>query len=160
MEAASPARLFATLVGAALVIYGIVGFFYDSSFARPGNVDEALGLLSVNGWQTSSTSSPARSASSSPASPRAATRCGWTACIAIAVWGFVSAAATRSSASSPSTAATTSSTWPWAPWASRRPWAPRLGRRKPPKPDPTTPVDAGCQGRMRAATARRPLFVC
>ena len=50
MEQASPARLFATLVGAALVIYGIVGFFYDSSFAAPSNVRDALGLLSVNGW--------------------------------------------------------------------------------------------------------------
>ncbi len=50
MEQASPARLYATLVGTALVIYGIVGFFYDSSFARPDDLREALGLFSVNGW--------------------------------------------------------------------------------------------------------------
>lgn len=50
MEPPSPARLYATLVGAALVIYGIVGFFYDSSFARPDDLREALGLFSVNGW--------------------------------------------------------------------------------------------------------------
>jgi hypothetical protein len=50
MEQASPVRLFATLVGAALVIYGIAGFFFDSSFASPGDAREALGLLSVNGW--------------------------------------------------------------------------------------------------------------
>jgi len=50
MEQASPARLFATLVGAGLVIYGIAGFFYDSSFAAPGDIRNALGLLSVNGW--------------------------------------------------------------------------------------------------------------
>lgn len=50
MEQASPARLFAALAGAALVLYGIAGFFYDSSFAAPGDVGEALGLLSVNGW--------------------------------------------------------------------------------------------------------------
>lgn len=50
MEQASPARLFAALAGAALVLYGIVGFFYDSSFASPGDVGEALGLLAVNGW--------------------------------------------------------------------------------------------------------------
>jgi hypothetical protein len=50
MDQASPARLYATLVGAGLVIYGIVGFFYDSSFARPDNLREAIGLLSVNGW--------------------------------------------------------------------------------------------------------------
>jgi hypothetical protein len=45
--------LFATLAGAGLVIYGIVGFFYDSSFARPDDLREALGLLSVNGWANS-----------------------------------------------------------------------------------------------------------
>jgi hypothetical protein len=50
MEQASPTRLFATVVGAALVLYGIVGFFYDSSFAAPDDAREALGLLSVNGW--------------------------------------------------------------------------------------------------------------
>lgn len=50
MEPPSPARLFATLVGAGLVIYGIAGFFYDSSFAQPDDLREALGLLSVNGW--------------------------------------------------------------------------------------------------------------
>jgi hypothetical protein len=50
MEEPSPARLFAALVGACLVTYGIVGFFYDASFARPDDVRDALGLLSVNGW--------------------------------------------------------------------------------------------------------------
>jgi hypothetical protein len=53
MEQASPARLYATLVGAGLVIFGIVGFFFDSSFARPDDLREALGLLSVNGWANS-----------------------------------------------------------------------------------------------------------
>jgi uncharacterized membrane protein len=50
MEEASPARLFAALVGAALVIYGIAGFFFDSSFDRPADVADALGLAAVNGW--------------------------------------------------------------------------------------------------------------
>lgn len=50
MEPPSPTRLFATLVGAALFAYGIIGFFYDSSFARPDDLRDALGLLSVNGW--------------------------------------------------------------------------------------------------------------
>jgi hypothetical protein len=50
MEAASPARLFAALAGTALVSFGIVGFFFDSSFARPDGVGEALGLTAVNGW--------------------------------------------------------------------------------------------------------------
>jgi Domain of unknown function (DUF4383) len=50
MEAPSPARLFATLAGAALVLYGIAGFFIDASFAAPGDIGEAIGLTAVNGW--------------------------------------------------------------------------------------------------------------
>ena len=47
---ASPARLYATLVGGTLLIAGIVGFFYSASFDSPGNVDDAFGILAVNGW--------------------------------------------------------------------------------------------------------------
>jgi hypothetical protein len=50
MEPASPARLYATVVGAVLVIVGIVGFFYSASFGSPGEVDDVLGVLSVNAW--------------------------------------------------------------------------------------------------------------
>jgi hypothetical protein len=52
MEASSPARLYCTLVGAVLVIAGIIGFFYSASFATGSGLeaDEALGLLAVNGW--------------------------------------------------------------------------------------------------------------
>jgi hypothetical protein len=50
MEGASPARLYATLVGGILVVAGIVGFFYSASFGSPGAVDDVLGLLSVNAW--------------------------------------------------------------------------------------------------------------
>lgn len=50
MEDASPARLYATLVGALLVIAGIVGFFYSASFGSPGHVDDALGIFAVNAW--------------------------------------------------------------------------------------------------------------
>jgi uncharacterized protein DUF4383 len=50
MEASSPARLYATLVGAALTIAGIIGFFYGASFGSPGSVDDALGILAINGW--------------------------------------------------------------------------------------------------------------
>lgn len=53
MEEASPARLFATLAGAVLLVYGIAGFFFDSSFASPDDARDALGLLSVNGWANS-----------------------------------------------------------------------------------------------------------
>ena len=50
MEGASPARLYATLVGGVLVIAGIIGFFYSASFGSPGSVDDAFGILAVNGW--------------------------------------------------------------------------------------------------------------
>lgn len=50
MEGASPARLYATLVGGTLVVAGIVGFFYSASFGGPGTVDEVFGILAVNGW--------------------------------------------------------------------------------------------------------------
>jgi hypothetical protein len=50
IEGPSPARLFAALAGAGLVAYGIAGFFYDSSFAQPDGIGDALGLLAVNGW--------------------------------------------------------------------------------------------------------------
>lgn len=49
----SPARLYATVVGAILVAAGILGFFYEPSFAAGGGTrsDELLGILAVNGWQ-------------------------------------------------------------------------------------------------------------
>lgn len=50
MEAASPARLFASAVGALLVALGILGFFYDASFGALDHYEEALGALRVNGW--------------------------------------------------------------------------------------------------------------
>lgn len=55
MSAASPARLYCTLVGAALVIAGIIGFFYSSGFDTgvsgvAGDTDEVFGILGVNGW--------------------------------------------------------------------------------------------------------------
>jgi hypothetical protein len=50
MEAASPARLYATAVGALLLVLGIVGFFYGASFGGPDPVESALGALEVNAW--------------------------------------------------------------------------------------------------------------
>jgi len=50
MDGPSPARLYATLVGAALVVTGIVGFFYSASFGSPGEVGDALGIFAVNAW--------------------------------------------------------------------------------------------------------------
>jgi hypothetical protein len=52
MEEASAARLYCLLVGAVLVIAGIIGFFYESSFATGDSLrsDDVFGILSVNGW--------------------------------------------------------------------------------------------------------------
>jgi Domain of unknown function (DUF4383) len=52
MDTASPARLYCTLVGAVLVIAGILGFFWESSFATGDEIksDEVIGILAVNGW--------------------------------------------------------------------------------------------------------------
>lgn len=50
MDAPSPARLYATLVGAVLIVIGIVGFFYSASFGSPGEVDEMFGVFAANAW--------------------------------------------------------------------------------------------------------------
>ena len=46
----TPARLYALIFGAVLVVAGIIGFFYSSDFGSPGNVDDVFGVLGVNGW--------------------------------------------------------------------------------------------------------------
>ena len=50
MDGPGPARLYASAAGALLVGLGILGFFYSASFGSPGEVDDALGFLAVNGW--------------------------------------------------------------------------------------------------------------
>src|SRR6187200_1201647 len=50
MEAPSPARLYASVAGVALLLLGVLGFFYTASFAGLDDYEEALGALQVNGW--------------------------------------------------------------------------------------------------------------
>ncbi len=55
MSTSSPARLYCTLVGAVLIIAGIIGFFYSSGFDTgvggvAADTDEVFGILAVNGW--------------------------------------------------------------------------------------------------------------
>ena len=50
MEPASPARLYASVAGALLVVLGIVGFFYDASFTSLDDLKPALGAIDVNAW--------------------------------------------------------------------------------------------------------------
>src|SRR5215210_8198841 len=56
MQATSPAKLYATLVGAVLTIAGIIGFFYNAHFGSGSDVfgadssHDVFGILAVNGW--------------------------------------------------------------------------------------------------------------
>jgi hypothetical protein len=50
MRTRTPAELYAAIVGAALVLAGVIGFAYSQSFGSPGDVDAVFGLLDVNGW--------------------------------------------------------------------------------------------------------------
>ena len=53
MDRSSPAKLYCLLIGAALVLAGLIGFFYEASFAAGDEIvsDTAFGLLAVNGWR-------------------------------------------------------------------------------------------------------------
>src|SRR5881394_2950043 len=47
----TPAHLYALIVGATLVIAGIIGFFYNSTYTSNKSVhDDVFGILAVNGW--------------------------------------------------------------------------------------------------------------
>ena len=50
MTTRSPARLYALVIGATLLIAGIIGFAYSASFGSPGEVDSVFGILDVNAW--------------------------------------------------------------------------------------------------------------
>jgi hypothetical protein len=50
MATRSPAQVYSLVIGAVLVIAGIVGFFYSSAFGSPGETDAVFGILAVNGW--------------------------------------------------------------------------------------------------------------
>ena len=55
MDTSSPARLYCTLIGAVLVLAGILGFFWSAGFGTGAadvgaDTDELLGILAVNGW--------------------------------------------------------------------------------------------------------------
>jgi hypothetical protein len=51
MEQSSPARLYAGVVGATLVVAGIIGFFYNSQFTSDESARDAVfGVLDVNAW--------------------------------------------------------------------------------------------------------------
>lgn len=50
-DRSSPSMLYAGVVGATLVLVGIIGFFYNASFTSDESVHDAVfGILDVNGW--------------------------------------------------------------------------------------------------------------
>ena len=53
----TPAMLYAGVVGAVLVLAGIIGFFYNAEFTSDESVRDAMfGIFDVNGWTTRCTS--------------------------------------------------------------------------------------------------------
>ena len=50
MEPPSPARLYAAVAGALLLVLGIVGFFYDASFTGLDNLEPGVAAIAVNAW--------------------------------------------------------------------------------------------------------------
>jgi hypothetical protein len=52
VDARSPAQVYAIVIGATLVVAGIIGFFYNASFGTGDGTerDAVLGILDVNGW--------------------------------------------------------------------------------------------------------------
>jgi hypothetical protein len=51
MDQLNPAKAYALVVGAVLVIAGVIGFFYESEFTSDESVrDGVFGILDVNGW--------------------------------------------------------------------------------------------------------------
>ena len=50
-ERTTPAMLYAGVVGAVLVVAGIIGFFYNAEFTTDESVRDAVfGVFDVNGW--------------------------------------------------------------------------------------------------------------
>ena len=51
MQDLTPARAYALVFGVVLVVAGIVGFFYESTFTGDKAIrDSVFGILDVNGW--------------------------------------------------------------------------------------------------------------
>jgi hypothetical protein len=89
----SPARLYAGIVGATLVVAGIIGFFYEADFTSNESVRDAVfGILDVNGWHNLVhilTGVLGLLAASSYSSARTYALGLGVVYIAIAIWGFI-----------------------------------------------------------------------
>jgi hypothetical protein len=97
MDTSSPARLYCTLVGAVLVIAGIIGFFYSSGFDTgvgevAADTDEVFGILAVNGWHNLvhiALGALALAAASAPYAARTYCLGVGLVYILLAIWGFI-----------------------------------------------------------------------
>jgi hypothetical protein len=89
----SPARLYAGLIGAVLLVAGIIGFFYSSSFGSPGERDAVLGILDVNGWHNLihllSGAAGLMAFASGPRASRTYALVFGAVYLVVAIWGFV-----------------------------------------------------------------------
>lgn len=89
----TPARLYAGLIGATLLVAGIIGFFYSSSFGSPGERDAVLGILEVNGWHNlvhlASGALGLLAFASGPAASRTYALAFGAVYIVVAIWGFI-----------------------------------------------------------------------
>ncbi len=90
----TPAQLFALVIGAVLVGAGILGFFYNASFAIGDNVprDAVLGILDVNAWHNLvhiTTGALGLATFASPAGARAYALGLGAVYLVVAIWGFL-----------------------------------------------------------------------
>jgi hypothetical protein len=89
----TPASLYAGLIGAVLLVAGIIGFFYSAAFGTPGNVDAVLGILDVNGWHNlvhiASGALGLLAFASGPAASRTYALAFGAIYIVVAIWGFI-----------------------------------------------------------------------
>jgi hypothetical protein len=89
----TPASLYAGLIGAVLLVAGIIGFFYSAAFGSPGEVSAVLGILDVNGWHNlvhiASGVLGLLAFTSGPAASRTYALVFGAVYIAVAIWGFI-----------------------------------------------------------------------
>ena len=90
----TPAQLYALVVGAVLVGAGILGFFYNTSFAIGDDVprDAVLGILDVNAWHNLvhiATGALGLATFARAASARAYALGLGAVYLVVAIWGFV-----------------------------------------------------------------------
>jgi hypothetical protein len=85
------ATQFCLVVGAVLVIAGIIGFFYNSTFTSDESVhDDVFGLLSVNGWHNVvHLVTGAVTLWAARAMPRTWAGIFGVVYLAVAIWGFI-----------------------------------------------------------------------